>query len=120
MTFKEYWEEWKDYFYMNVEKDEAKKIWDAARKSMEVEERRNKMRGCYSPTKKIAKGSKYGNLQSDGHNYLCPDCGGYGFLLDTDSKCSFCNGNGTIALDDDRVSDVPTEGNKKEKKNAKT
>ena len=25
-TFDEYWEEWKDYFYMNVEKDEAKKV----------------------------------------------------------------------------------------------
>jgi hypothetical protein len=30
VTFEDYWEEWKDYFYMNVEKDEAQKIWDAA------------------------------------------------------------------------------------------
>ena len=69
------------------------------------------MRGYYSPTEKNAKGSKYGNLQSDGCDYLCPDCGGYGYLLDIDSKCSFCNGKGTIELDDERVSDETTEGN---------
>ena len=28
--FEDYWEEWKGYFYMNVAKDEAEKIWDAA------------------------------------------------------------------------------------------
>jgi DnaJ-class molecular chaperone len=45
--------------------------------------------------------SKYGPLQSNGIDYLCPECGGYGFI--DDDRCSICNGSGIIALDDVRV-----------------
>ena len=63
-----------------------------------------------------AKGSKCGPLQSDGYDYLCPDCGGYGYIADKNSKCDFCSGFGTIKLNDERVfekkfCDDPTEGN---------
>jgi len=50
-----------------------------------------------------AVGSKYGPLQCCGLDYLCPDCGGYGYLLDKDKTCEFCNGKGDIALDDSRI-----------------
>jgi len=50
-----------------------------------------------------AVGSKYGPLQCSGLDYLCPDCGGYGYLLDKDKTCEFCNGDGFIALDDSRI-----------------
>lgn len=54
-----------------------------------------------SPSKWAA-GSKYGPLQTDGTDYLCPDCGGYGKALDG-GKCGFCKGKETIPLDDKRI-----------------
>jgi RecJ-like exonuclease len=62
------------------------------------------VRGHYRRTDPamFAKGSKYGPLQSDGFDYLCPDCGGYGYLPN-DPECGFCSGVGTIPLDDKRV-----------------
>ena len=63
---------------------------------------------------KWANGSEYGPLQSDRFSYLCPDCGGYGYMLDRDSKCSFCNGKGEIGLDDTRIVDRIEDWNKAE------
>lgn len=34
MTFDEWWEDWKDYYYLNVSQEEAKEIWDAALNSV--------------------------------------------------------------------------------------
>jgi hypothetical protein len=56
-----------------------------------------------------AKGSSYGPLLTDGYNYLCPECGGYGYLP-TEKKCSFCNGEKVIPLDDKRVTAFPKFG----------
>jgi DnaJ-class molecular chaperone len=50
-----------------------------------------------------AKGSKYGRLQTDGFNYLCPECGGYGTVPPDQTKCDFCDGKETIPLDDKRI-----------------
>ena len=77
-------------------------------------------KGSYYPTDKWAIGTKHGPLQSDGCDYLCPDCGGYGFvsgrmttwfvsgrmmtsLLKEQLFCQYCNGIGSIPLDDKRV-----------------
>ena len=53
---------------------------------------------------KYLNGSKYGPLQSDGVDYLCPECGGYGFVGDYRYRyrCRICKGDGIIALDDVR------------------
>ena len=52
----------------------------------------------------FAKGSNYGPLQSDGYSYLCPECGGYGFVADDNAgTCKFCNGTGELALTDERI-----------------
>lgn len=51
----------------------------------------------------LAAGSQFGPLQTDGHNYLCPDCGGYGTVPPDRTKCPFCDGKQTIPLDDERV-----------------
>ena len=51
----------------------------------------------------FARGSKYGPLQTDGFTYLCPDCGGYGYIADKDNQCLFCKSNGTIPIDDSRI-----------------
>ena len=53
-------------------------------------------------------GSAYGPLLTDGHEYLCPDCGGYGTMPTSCDKyegalCEFCDGNGVISLHDLRV-----------------
>jgi len=56
-----------------------------------------------------ANGSQYGPLQCDGLDYLCPECGGYGFLGTNDTRCEFCLGSGTLALDDPRVTTLPPE-----------
>ena len=50
-----------------------------------------------------AKGSEFGPLQCDGYDYLCPECGGYGYLYNKDARCGFCKGVGRIALDDPRL-----------------
>lgn len=53
---------------------------------------------------KYATGTKYGPLLTDNHSYLCPDCGGYGEY--NKKTCGYCQGNGTIPLNDIRVVDV--------------
>ena len=50
-----------------------------------------------------ATGSQYGPLQCDGCDYLCPECGGYGYLSTKGISCDFCKGLGSIALDDPRI-----------------
>ncbi|MBT8449109.1 MAG: hypothetical protein KJO69_05440 [Gammaproteobacteria bacterium] len=59
------------------------------------------MSAGYRPTKTKAVGSKYG-LQTNGKDYLCPECGGYGQLYGV-KTCKYCKGKGVIALDDPRV-----------------
>lgn len=51
-----------------------------------------------------ARGSKYA-LLTDGHTYLCPECGGYGSIFhgDVNKLCGFCDGRGTIELTDARI-----------------
>lgn len=49
-----------------------------------------------------AKGTEYGPLLTDGHAYLCPDCGGHG-TVPGGKKCAYCKGVGEIALTDARV-----------------
>jgi len=63
----------------------------------------------------FAEGSVYGPLQTDGFDYLCPDCGGYGFILDKNATCEFCKGEGIIPLNDKRITLTPTERNVNEK-----
>jgi len=65
----------------------------------------NGKKGHYDHTRNPmwARGSIYGPLQTDGFDYLCPDCGGYGYICDSNKKCGFCEGNGTISLDDPRL-----------------
>jgi DnaJ-class molecular chaperone len=55
----------------------------------------------YTQSGMWAEGSTYGPLQSNGIDYLCPQCGGYGKCSGQD--CEFCNGVGTIALNDPRI-----------------
>ena len=55
-------------------------------------------------TNKYAIGSKYGPLLTDEYNYLCPECGGYGMVFNT--KCEYCNGIGSISLEDERVVEI--------------
>jgi hypothetical protein len=49
-------------------------------------------------------GSKYAPLQTDGYDILCPECGGYGYIMDKKVMivCTFCY-QGYIPLDDERV-----------------
>ena len=62
-------------------------------------------KGSYEPAIPYvwATGSKYGSLQTDGFDYLCPDCGGYGYNCNIDPKCGFCKGIGVITLTDSRI-----------------
>jgi DnaJ-class molecular chaperone len=53
-------------------------------------------------------GSEYFPLLTDGHDYLCPTCGGYGVALDK-GPCKFCDGLQTISLSDPRVVKVQTQ-----------
>ena len=64
-------------------------------------------RGVYVLTDppRWAKGCTFGPLQSDGFAYLCPECGGYGYLYDRDATCDFCKGKASIPLDDPRITD---------------
>lgn len=48
-----------------------------------------------------AKGSAYG-LLSDGYDWLCPECGGYG-KIGVKKKCRYCKGKGTFPLNDKRI-----------------
>lgn len=57
----------------------------------------------------VATGSRYGRLQTDTHDYLCPECGGYGYLPGK-AKCDFCGGSGTLSLDDPRVKQQAQDG----------
>jgi DNA-directed RNA polymerase subunit RPC12/RpoP len=52
-----------------------------------------------------AKGSRYKPLLSDGFDYLCPDCGGYGTVPHKGKQveCPFCSGHCTISFEDPRV-----------------
>ena len=50
-----------------------------------------------------ANGSKYGRLLTDGYNYLCPECGGYGTVPPNRTRCAFCDGNQTLPMDDERI-----------------
>jgi DnaJ-class molecular chaperone len=52
-----------------------------------------------------AKGSVFSPLQTDGHNYLCPECGGYGYVPKNPS-CAFCDGSGLLELTDTRVTKI--------------
>jgi DnaJ-class molecular chaperone len=56
----------------------------------------------------MAEGSTYSPLLSNGKEYLCPDCGGYGLIYGV-LKCNFCDGAGVIALDDKRLKVHPGE-----------
>jgi hypothetical protein len=47
-------------------------------------------------------GTQYGPLLTDGHKYLCPECGGYG-LIYREHLCKYCKGVGEIELTDPRV-----------------
>ena len=58
-------------------------------------------KGQYKPVDKWVRASNT-RLQSDGFDYLCPLCGGYGWV-DLNRKCEYCNGRGNIPLDDSRV-----------------
>ena len=71
------------------------------KKIMELIEKSKIVRG-YDATNVYATGTKYGPLLSNGIDYLCPDCGGYGFTPDAD-VCSYCDGKKSIPLDDKRV-----------------
>lgn len=63
-------------------------------------------RGNYRPVEgSYADGSEYRPLQTDGHDVLCPECGGYGHVPSEKGfavTCTFCN-QGYIPLDDNRV-----------------
>jgi hypothetical protein len=69
--------------------------------------RNNKLRKCkklYRETEdKWAKGSSYGPLLSSNDNYLCPECGGYGYIGSKDNFCFFCGGKGFLEFDDERI-----------------
>ena len=66
-------------------------------------------------TEKQAEGSDAAALQSDGFNYLCPECGGYGQVptyrkhinKSGQKTCVFCKGSGYMDLTDSRVKDNP-------------
>ena len=60
--------------------------------------------GPYAASDKFAIGSKYGPLLAGKNNYMCPDCGGYGFVPSA-KICAFCNGSGTISVSDSRIVD---------------
>lgn len=59
--------------------------------------------------KRWAIGSEYGPLLTDGTEYLCPDCGGWGHVNGTalvpGDKCEYCEGFGTLPLNDARIVD---------------
>ena len=62
----------------------------------------------YQPAKPRvwAEGSEYGPLQTNGIDYLCPECGGYGYTPN-EKTCSFCKGEEVIPLDDNRITESP-------------
>ena len=59
------------------------------------------MRGYYEPSDKSF--NRHTMLQTDGYDYLCPECGGYGYIHSIDDRCMFCSGMGVIALNDSRI-----------------
>jgi hypothetical protein len=52
---------------------------------------------------KYALGSNYGPLQTDGTDYLCPECGGYGWTQCGNVCCAFCGGSGILDMADSRI-----------------
>lgn len=46
--------------------------------------------------------NKYGStMQSDGHSWLCPNCGGYCKV--PNGACEYCKGKGELPLTDSRI-----------------
>jgi hypothetical protein len=57
---------------------------------------------------RFARGATYCGvpLQSDGQEFLCPDCGGYGYVADDNcGTCPYCVGTGALPLHDQRVTE---------------
>ncbi len=52
---------------------------------------------------------RYWPLLTDGDDYMCPKCSGCGHLPDF-SACPFCKREGTLTLDDKRVTDENPNG----------
>lgn len=73
-------------------------------------------RGHYQviPDNVYLRGSDYGPMQCDGFSYLCPQCGGYASVPGdgpgTEPRRCPCCRNGTIALDDPRITTHPQHG----------
>ncbi len=53
--------------------------------------------GHFRPCNARLPDSEYPNLQTDGHEFLCPDCGGYGWA--EGQHCNRCYGDGTLPMD---------------------
>jgi DnaJ-class molecular chaperone len=50
----------------------------------------------------ILKNSKYGDhLQTNGKDFICPECGGYGVVGNV--KCLYCKSTGFIQKNDERL-----------------
>lgn len=63
----------------------------------------------YRASAKFAIGTKHGPLLACRIDYLCPDCGGYGFVPSA-PVCPYCDGVGTIQFTDRRVVDYDPRG----------
>jgi len=66
--------------------------------------------GCYRVGDKeyFLTGCKYGPMQENDVDFLCPQCGGYGTTVGLEKVCSFCNGTGNIQKTDPRITTEPT------------
>lgn len=58
---------------------------------------------------RFSTGTEFGPLLTDGHMYLCPDCGGHGLIYNT-YLCAYCRGAGEIKMTDERVLPANTGG----------